>query len=266
MIGQKRENFLKYYDSVGELCNEMRDPKYRYTEYGENLPRAIAKAERGDTSMNARIDELVSKVSVELPSEQDQWVADVAGCAPIVPAAIAGLPDNMMRLEKIPTSGVPLRIFVSVGLSGGTNDEMCRNRGIAIVALLRHLSARRTTELWLYDDSGGLGYMVGPVVRVQSTPLDQAMLVGVLADPDFERALCFPFLTGNGQGRVGWAFGGSPAIPEIQRLTREALQANPDDLVIFGGHLDYGSQLMRDPMGWIADQIKLTEKTANGEG
>lgn len=261
----KRENFLKYYDSVGEFLTEMRKPQYARARHGEFIQRGIDKAERGDTSMNAEIDALVSKVSVSLPTVRDEWINDICGAVPIVPMAIAGLPDNMLRMEKVETNGVPLRVFVSVGLSAGTDNEMCRQRGIAIVALLQYLSAQRTTELYLYDDSGGAGYMVGPVIRVQSMPLDQAMLVSVLADPDFERALCFPFLTGNNQGSVNWAFDMSPSNLECQQLTRQALNANPDDLLILGGHLDYGSQMLNDPMGWIADQVKLTEKTATGQ-
>lgn len=260
-----RQNFLKYYDSIGDFLREMEQPKYRSARYGQDIDRAIGKARRGDTSMNREIDALVSKCSVELPSYQDQWVQDVQGAVPVVPMAIAGLPDNMLRCERVVAPGVPLRVFVSVGLSGGMDNEMTRKRGIAIVALLQHLSAKRPTELWLYDDSGGPGYMVGPVVRVQATPLDVATLVSVLADPDFERALCFPFLTGNDQGQVGWAFGMSPSVPLCQELTRKALNANPDDLLILGGHLEYGAQILTDPMGWIADMVKLTEKTANSE-
>lgn len=267
LLGQRprRENFIRHYDSLGEFLTEMRKPQYARTFHSENLQRGIRTAERGDNTLNAEINALVSKVSVELPSTQDQWVADIAGACPIVPMAIAGLPDNMLRLEKVETTGVPLRIFVSVGLSAGVDNAAVRQRGIAIIALLEHVSARRNVELHLYDDSGGYGYMVGPVVRVQSTPLDTAMLAGVLADPDFERALCFPFLSGNVEGGVGWAFGMSPTVPECVRLTRLALGANPDDLLIVGAYLDQVHQIMRDPVGWVREQVALTENRVGEE-
>jgi hypothetical protein len=255
---------IEQFDSIGEFLTRIAEPRYRKhrSDWGHSHDSALSAAREGNPSCNDEIASLVDKVSVELPSTQDQWVADIAGACPIVPMAIAGLPDNMLRLEQVETSGVPLRIFVSVCLSAGCNERVVRKRGIAINALLQSVSARRPVELMIFGDMGGHGYIVTPVIRVQAMPLDQSTLTGALTDEKFMRVLMFAYAHEHHRWTGQWAWGTEPTSKEAQRKTREALGANPDDLLVYGAFITEQDLIIRDPLAWVQEQVALTEKSA----
>lgn len=258
---------IEQFDSIGEFLERVSAPRYRRhrSQWGHSHDSALHAAREGNPSCNDEIASLIDRVSVELPSTQDQWVSDIAGACPIVPMAIAGLPDNMLRLEKVETTGVPLRIFVSVCLSAGCSEAIVRKRGIAINALLQAVSARRAVELMIYGDMGGHRYIVTPVIRVQAMPLDQSTLTGALTDEKFLRVLMFAYAHEHADWGGAWAWSTEPTNPVAQAKTREALAANPDDLVIFGAYLSESDLIIRDPLAWVQQQVALTERTAKGE-
>lgn len=260
------------FDTIGEFLDHIDTPEHRrhvsggYAgAWGGTWAGAIRHARNGNPSCNDEINALVDKVQCELPSTQDVWTPDVAGVCPIVPAAIAGLPDNMLRLDQQETSGVPLRIFVSLCLSGGCDNHVIRKRGIAINALLQALSARRPTELMLFGDMGGRGYLVTPVIRIQSMPLDQSTLTGALTDEQFLRQLLFAFAHANSNWHGGWAWDTPPNYGDAHKRTRAAMGANSEDLLILGAYLSESDLIIRDPLAWVQQQVALTEKTAKGE-
>lgn len=262
---------VKHFDSIGEFLTEIEKPEYaasgrKAAYFSNNIPRAIDKARKGIPRHNDAINALVDKVQCELPAMQDAWVPSVSGPVPIVPAAIAGLPDNMLRLEQQETTGVPLRIFVSVCLSGGCGPDVIAQRGIAINALLQSVSARRPVELCIFGDMGDAGShgMCTPVIRIQAMPLDVATLTGALTDPDFLRTLLFAYAYKHSPWTGQWAWGTSPTDPDAQAKTRAALGCAPDDLVILGAYLSESDLIIRDPMAWVQEQIALTEKQAAG--
>lgn len=261
-------NHIEYFDSIGEFLTRIDAPRYREhrSSWNHSHDSALAAASKGNPSCNDEIASLVDKVSVELPSTQDAWVNDVAGVCPVVPMAIAGLPDNMLRLEQQETSGVPLRIFVSVCLSAGCSERIVRKRGIAINALLQAVSARRPVELMIFGDMGGSGYLVTPVIRVQAMPLDQSTLTGALTDEKFLRVLMFAYAHSHARWQGQWAWDLQPTSSRAQQLTREALNANPDDLLIYGAFLSESDLIIKDPLAWVQQQVALTERNLNGEG
>jgi hypothetical protein len=270
----------KYFDSMGEFLSECESkgvPSNRFGKAynGGHWHGAYSYAEgariirKGIPKFRDEINSLVDKVSVSLPSEQDMWVADVAGCAPIVPAAIAGLPDNMLRLEKQETSDTPLRVYVSTVYSGGCSTDMIERRGVAILALLESLAAKRPVELLLFaelDDGDALGFN-SPIVRVDSMPLDQTTLTAALVSPVVSRMMFMGWCEQNAGFAGTWAWGGMPPnSAPAQALTREALGARDEDLVIFAAYLEESDLILRDPLAWVKEQIALTESKFNGEG
>lgn len=268
----------KNFDSMGEFLAEL-ERGNRAGRFGRvcNGPRwhgassfeeGLRIIRQGIPKFREEINSLVDKVSVNLPSLQDQWVADVAGCAPIVPAAIAGLPDNMLRLEQQETSGVPLRIYVSTVYSAGCGTDMIERRGVAILALLESLAAKRPVELLLFaelDDGHGNGFNT-PIVRVDSMPLDQSTLTAALVSPVVSRMMFMGWCEGNAGFMGTWAWGGmEPISAPAQALTREALGARPEDLVLFAAYLDESDLILRDPLEWVKQQVALTERGFNGD-
>jgi hypothetical protein len=269
----------KHYDSMGELLRELENrPSFRGGRFGEvynganwhgarDWKHGMQIIREGIPNFQKEISSLVDKVSVNLPSTQDMWVADIAGACPIVPMAIAGLPDNMLRLEQQETSGVPLRIFVSTAYSGGCETSMIERRGVAILALLESLAAKRPVELLLFaefDDANYNGFHT-PIVRVDSMPLDQTTLTAALVSPVVSRLMFMGWADSNPEGFGGaWAWGSLPPNdPQSRALTREALGAAKGDLVISAAFLTESDLILRDPLAWVTQQVALTEAHVN---
>lgn len=270
-------SIVREYDDIGAFLREMSGPEYHGCEhysggygasfYGaHDVPGAIEVARKGISKYNDRIQSLVDKVQCDLPTTEDVWTPSVAGVFPIVPAAIAGLPDNMLRREEVETTGVPLRIFVSCCVGANFGESEIAARGVAMCALLQVLSARRPVEMMLYGDMGNesLG-LVSPIVRVQSMPLDTVTITAALTDRSFLRRLLFTWCDkAYGGGRYGydghWAHGMQPTDKQAQRLSREALGATPRDLVFHGGGNFERNDIFTDPVAWVQNQVKLTEQ------
>lgn len=263
----------KYYDSMGEfLAEQEANPRVVNSIYGSarngarwHGARSFAEGARiireGIPKFRDEINSLVDKVSVNLPSTQDMWVSDVAGACPIVPMAIASLPDNMLRMEQQEASGVPLRIFVSPAYSAGCGTDMIQRRGIAILALLESLAAKRPVELLLFaefDDADGRGFQT-PIVRVDSMPLDQTTLTAALVSPVVSRMMFMGWCEANAGFHGGWAWRSAPTEAGAQALTREALGASKQDLVIFAAYLEESDLILCDPLEWVKQQVALTE-------
>lgn len=256
-------SYLQQFDSIGEFLTHMEHSKYanRRGFHGETMPQALRMAREGNPKHNAEIDSLVERVSCNLPTYTDEWMPSVSGPLPVVPAYLAGLPDNMLRCDRREVSGVPMRVFVSVCLSAGCEARVIAKRGIALNALLQQLSQRRPTELWIYLDVGCRDEgIVSPVIRVQSMPLDTSTLTAALTDEMFLRVLMFGFVHGHYNWRGTWAWGDPPTSARAQRLTREALGAAPTDLVIVGAFLSESDLIISDPTAWVQQQIDMTEK------
>lgn len=267
---------VRHFDSIGEFLAEMERPEYAQTRAAcasdshwsgaSTLAGAVSITREGVKGTEGDVAALIERINVNLPTFERVWEPSIAGPFPIVPAAIAGLPDCMLSVTEQQTTGVPLRIFVSVCLSGGCSGYVIRKRGIAINALLQTISARRPVELCIYGDMGDSDMgLTTPVIRVQALPLDQATLTAALTHPAFMRKLCFAWAEHHVNWGGRWAHGMEPTSTQAQRLTREALGARPDDLVIFGAYLSESDEIIRSPETWVQRQVELTEKLAKGE-
>lgn len=267
---------IEYFDSMSEFTDDCATRRETGRFIGQaswsgarNVAHATEIVKRGLPQHNERIRKLSDAVQVDLPSTVDGWQASVQGPVPIVPAAIAGLPDCMLQPVKLETSGTPLRIFVSVASSGGCGNEVIEARGIAIIALLEALSAKRATELYLYaeyDDARALGINT-PVVRVGSMPLDTTALTAALTCPAVARVLFMHWAQTHDDGGFGglWAWGGAkPDSPETMSLTREALGATQEDLLLPAAFLDKKNLIVADPVQWVKNQVAETEKLSRG--
>lgn len=264
---------VQLFDSVGEFLDEMAKPGYLQVSSGRPQPRSdpwrgsrslehASKITRdGIPGTDAEVAALIDRVNVDLPTYQRVWEPSVCGPVPIVPAAIAGLPDNMLMVTEQETTGVPLRIFVSVCLSAGCGADVIRKRGIALNALLQVVSARRAVELCIFGDMGcRRSGLVSPVIRVQAMPLDTSTLTAALTHAAFMRRLCFAWAERKTGWGGQWAHGMQPTERRARVLTREALGATDEDLVIFGAFLTESDKIIRDPVVWVQEQVALTEK------
>lgn len=275
---------IQAYDDIGAFFDEMQKPEYKSQpsagHHGggflddwqggvSGIAEMIRVTREGVSKHNDAIDALRDKVQCELPSMTDCWEPSIAGVFPIVPAAIAGLPDNMLMKDQREDTGVPLKIFIGCGTGANYGERHIRARGIAMCALLQVLATRRPCEMYLYDDNGNREFgLVTPVIRIQSSPLDMATMTASLIHPGFFRILMFSWTERRFQERGyrwpgSWAHSLESSHPEAQRKTREQLGTSAQDLVFFGGANSDMTACYNNPSKWVQDQVNATEKFYN---
>jgi hypothetical protein len=153
-------------------------------DFNLGLPKAIDYCFTGDISAVAESDALLARMEehIHMPSTRATWTDDVSGAFPNIPAFLSGQPLNMRQRVKVQIDSAPLAIMVDLGISGGISAQQVRNRGIAILALTRALSAHRPIELWACDfgaadEQNGYGSKTNAVLvaaKIETSPLDLA--------------------------------------------------------------------------------------------
>ncbi len=221
---------------------------------------------RGRDGITERSAALLDKIEGEtIELKTPSWQSDLVGFIPSVPAYVAGAPDSMLRPIDQPSDTSPIRIFASVCVSGGLDEEQLEKRGIALLALCRKLQAIRPVELYVYADMEGdkedhTGNCAIPVIKLETSPLDLTTAGYIMSDPGFLRQLCFTW--GEKHGFEGkWAWRGQPS--EYQKRLREVLNASPNDLVIRGGYLQ--DPLITEPVEWLNEQVRKYADTLDCE-
>lgn len=274
MYGQKVR--IQHFDSMGEFLADALEARRESSRFnkGNSWNGARTFREAADIVRNglhnamADINSLTEQVSVELPNYQDVWEPSVQGPVPIVPAAIAGLPDNMLTMVRQDIVGVPLRIWVSTAYSSGCSDSMIYKRGVAITALLQAVSTSRPVDIMLFaefDDAGARGLHT-PVIRVQSMPLDLSTLTAALTSQCVSRCLIMGWCDTNPGGFRGtWAWGTNPRDKKERDKTRAALGVAHSDLFIPAAYLSEQDDIIKNPVKWVREQVELSERLARGE-
>jgi hypothetical protein len=238
-------------------------PSYGDWSNGLSVQKAIDYCFTGDTSAVPASDLLLSKMEehILMPSTRALWTDDVAGAFPNIPAFIAGQPLNMRTRVKHQIDSAPLAIMVDLGISAAISAAQVSNRGTAILALVRALSAHRPIELWAMDfgaaDEGGMGLPNCVVVaaRISTTPLDLSTASYALTHPAFVRQVLFSLETKYHNFVGGWPFRLNRALSrhEMEVLCAPMWPHVSETLALPGLHV--ADQSMRDPEAWLKRQL-----------
>ena len=251
---------------LGQFAQESKLPdKPSWTDWDNNLgmKKAISYCFTGDESSVAASDALLSRMEehILMPSTRALWTDDVAGAFPNIPAYISGQPLNMRTRTKHQIDSAPLAIMVDLGISAAISADQVRNRGTAILALVRALSAHRPIELWAMDfgaadESGyGLTNCVVVAARISTTPLDLSTACYALTHPAFVRQVLFG-LESKYHGFIGgWPFSLNRALSrhEMEVLCAPMWPHVSETLALPGLHV--ADQSMRDPEAWLKRQL-----------
>jgi hypothetical protein len=229
-----------------------------------NTQQAIDLCLTGDLSSVAASDALLSRMEdhITMPSSRSVWESALAGGFPDIPAYLAGQPLNMRTKIKQQTASAPLAIMVDLGISAGITAHQVRNRGVAILALVRALSAHRPIELWAMDfgaadERGGWGKSNCVIVaaKIETSPLDLSSACYALTHPAFVRNVLFGLEERYHNFIGGWPFSIGRALSrhEMEVLCAPMWPHVSETLALPGLHL--ADQSMTDPESWLKCQL-----------
>jgi len=238
-----------------------------YWDMNLGMKGAIDYCFTGDLSAVEQSDALLHKMEehITMPSTRALWTDDVAGAFPNIPAYIAGQPLNMRTRTKHQIDSAPLAIMVDLGISAAINATQVRNRGTAILALVRALSAHRPIELWAMDfgsaDDGTSSFSykgsnaVCCAAKIETSPLDLSSACYALTHPAFVRQILFGLEEKYHDFRGGWPFRINRALSrhEMEVLCAPMWPHVSETLALPGLHV--ADQSMTDPEAWLKRQL-----------
>lgn len=193
----------------------------------------------GDLSKVAESDRFLAQIEDQVPRSRT-WTnsAAVTGSLPIVPAYLAGHPQNMRLRTRTKKPAGPLSIFLETTGSSGVTGE----RGAAMLALVRLLNEYRPVDLWVCVTFGQREMMNGLLIRVDTRPLALAHAAHMLRSlPD---TAYYGSKVLNGLG-LSWVGGWSYGVPELERKWCGE---------IFKRFLEPGSDVLYVPAAFLTDR------------
>jgi hypothetical protein len=259
---------------LGELArisNLPNKPSYDHWDNNLGVQGAIKYCFTGDESAVAQSDALLECMEehITMPSTRAIWTDDVTGAFPNIPAFISGQPLNMRQRVKTQIDSAPLAIMVDLGISAAITATQVRNRGAAILALVRALSAHRPIELWAMDfgsaddsSSGSYGALsrnksncVCVAAKIETSPLDLSSACYALTHPAFVRQVLFSLEEKYHDFRGGWPFRLNRALTrhEMEVLIAPMWTHVAETLCLPGLHV--ADESMTDPEAWLKRQL-----------
>lgn len=249
------ENKRCYADAMGD----------RSWAGGASGESCVQRLEFGDTQYLKRAEQLMEQMRAQglYTNNARIWDTEIVGSFPCVPSYLAGLPETMFAQVETesPATTTPIRLYVDIVTSSGVSSKEIIDRGIAILGLVLALQLVRPVELYCFSlgkGGGCKGATSGTITQIDTAPLDFDRATFMLCDPGFMRQICygamFNVLDKPFNGHIGWAWGHSSIDAEYEATLREALECNPDDMVLTGTFLTQ-YEYRDNPVKWIKDQL-----------
>lgn len=228
---------------------------------GLDFADAIARGYNGDLSEVAASEPLLEQLEAMFPAPtaRRRVVDDVAGAFPNVQAFIAGTPLTMRRKVRQESEFAPLAIVVNLMASSGCPVEAVRRRGVAVLALVRALSARRPVELYVgITCAGEQGSKDSANVywKIDTAPLDLARAAYFMVCPTVLRSLCFGAVCGlyNTDKSIPWAWDAYNASrAHFQTSIARAFPHVSEVLAVPGMTMH---DTFSDPVAWVAKHVR----------
>lgn len=203
----------------------------------------------------------------------------VVGCLPCVPAAIAGMPQAMYRLEKPPSLG-PVRIVVSLSASSTIPNSTLAARGTAITGLVLALQAAgRNVELLTFMEGEGPrdkdpleSYRLGMTVPLDTTPVSVAHVAALLGDAYAYRGFSIPWMInqcGRSDCNLSWprsrpASGALEDDDDYGAWVRRATGLNAGDIYLPSMYAEHENEY-EDAPRWIEEKLSEVARAAETE-
>lgn len=227
------------------------------------------KARHGDDSAVEVSDDYLAKLEnvSDFVMTSHKTSLQVVGGGVCVPAALTGHPMHMRSRRRVESQQTPLTIFASITSSAGVGESALRQRGAAILALVRILSSRRPVTLWagycLRERDRCDDLHVG-AIRIDTSPMDLTRAAHMLTHQSIARGFgirpCVIDRTtlnngiDNGDGLPVGLSVGDVHRNASERFIRDTFNTGGADVFIIGGaYLD--DPLIKNPVAWIQKQV-----------
>ena len=264
------------FESVGEAARYVENGTSKATKdykdnsaskfYGIGWDKMRKVMRHGDPEAVARVQKVLDKVDASFRDRESvQWLPSVAGAYPVVPDFLAGNPECMRQRQNIEDDRSPLRIFFSVTVSSGVDIGTAQKRGAAAAALAIRLSEDRPVELWATAEMMAGNKTIVQAYRIPTETASAHEIAFGLGSIEVLRRIAFGVHcqhVDGGSGQIHWAWAGTPYSERYMASAREALDANPGDLYLSGGHLDQIREMSSDPVGWVHKQLESQREVA----
>lgn len=217
--GSRGPDYVTTYDSVGEFADAataLGGFSTATSWHGSVDAETVTKRCRtGDLSRVPASDTLMSKLEKLASYETKTFraISTVAGGMPDVPAFLAGHPLNMRRRERVLSERAPLAIVVDLVSSAGVPAKELEERGAALLALARVLSAMRPVTFWVavsaMPEHGTPNSSSAVAFKLDTAPLDIARAAHVLGSPGVPRLLAYRMIAAQvntNQNSIGWPY------------------------------------------------------------
>ena len=231
---------------------------------GMTYKEACRAAYAGDPAGVAASDKLMAEFEALAPvSRRWRTIDTVAGGAPNIGAYLAGSPLAMRRRQRELSQGAPLTIFVDVVSSAGINAQDLKQRGAAVLALVRVLGALRPVTVYMVAGGGTFGdnNPAAFVMVRMDNPLDLSRAAFFLGHPAAARGLAYsimakavdPNRAGIYTGSWGWGDVGKYR-KHAPTVYANAIGANLDEcLFLAPPHVN--DQAITNPSKWVLDML-----------
>lgn len=205
--------FSHYYESVTDLALEFEDAYNKKSDckfaadiifdttkfYGSSCKDTIEYGKFGNDKYVDRANRILESVEAKINDtgiDTSAFKIDRSsfGGAPIVPAYLAGNPNNMLVRRKLDMDTNPINVYIDLTVSASVEDFEIENRGVAALALTMLISRIRPVNLYLstFVCIGGEKLNTsGAICKVETSPLDIARAQWAMCSPEFLRRLGF---------------------------------------------------------------------------
>jgi hypothetical protein len=222
--------------------------------------RLVEMTRSGDLTAVPESDALLERFEalVPAPSARRAIRDDVAGSIANVPAYLSGSPLAMRRKVRDENEFAPIAVVVDLTSSAMISADAIRKRGVAVLALVRALSARRPIELWAGCglDADSRKNALWAFAQLDTAPLDLARAAHFLTHPGVPRAMFY----GYGEEHNGFLGGWPYSNPDVSRKNFHAIVARAFPHVqdvIAVPHIYGTDKAINEPVEWIREHLRV---------
>lgn len=185
--------FLDSPQNVAQLAEECGAFCRGLSWTGELIADTLNWTRKGNPVKVPIAEKMLDRITADLELTAPEWIADVAGAFPDVPAFLAGQPECMRRRVLVESNRAPVRVFVDVASSAAINFQQLATRGTAALALVMSLIREgRAVELFTYTNlEGSRNGQSVVIVKMLTTPIDIGSVAHCLTSSGYSRTLIY---------------------------------------------------------------------------
>lgn len=192
----------EFAETCAKISNRHMTDTTRDGWMGGSFEESLEWLENGDTEFVEKAERLLDKIDAEIDSEETrpQWEQSVAGYIPLVPAFLAGTPENMLMRTETPDPRGDIEIWVEMGCSVCVSQQAMQRRGVILLAVAMALARVRNVRIVVYS-----AFKFGNMVIRLNYPIDIAEVCGVITRTTTTRRLMYGYSKSIRDSSIPWA-------------------------------------------------------------